>query len=209
MSLEKRAATMPLTADGQTIGGYAAVFNSPTDIGGMWNEVIAPGAFTESLRSGQDVLALYSHEVDRLLGRRSSGTLRLTEDARGLGVEIDLPDTSDGRDVGVLVKRGDLKGMSFGFVVTKQEWDETVEPPRRTIYQVDLREVTVTASPAYEDTEIGMRSLCTFRDTRKAEAIAARQAKHAHIDQRRAGKREILNKLAPENTSSGSNEPRQ
>jgi len=170
MQREIRATTAPLNVNGKTIGGYAAVFNSPTDIGGEWQEVIAPGAFTETLRSGQDVLALYSHELERLLGRRSAGTLRLTEDDKGLAVEIDLPDTSDGRDVGVLIERGDLKGMSFGFMVTKQEWDETITPPRRTIFAVDLREVTVTASPAYEDTEVGMRSLREAREARKPEA---------------------------------------
>lgn len=170
MQREIRASAQPLNVSGKTIGGYAAVFNSPTDIGGEWQEVIAPGAFTETLRSGQDVLALYSHELERLLGRRSAGTLRLSEDDKGLAVEIDLPDTTDGRDVGVLIERGDLKGMSFGFMVTKQEWDETVSPPRRTIFAVDLREVTVTANPAYEDTEVGMRSLQEARAARKPEA---------------------------------------
>lgn len=177
--MERRAAAASLTGDGKTIAGYAAVFNSPADIGDMWTEVITPGAFTDTLRSGQDVLALYSHEIERLLGRQSAGTLRLSEDDKGLAVEIDLPDTSDGRDVGVLVQRGDLKGMSFGFSVTKQEWDETVTPPKRTIMAVDLREVTVTADPAYEDTEIGMRSLTEARQTRKGKNFSAAQRRVA------------------------------
>ena len=172
-TMEKRAAAQPLSAKGSTLSGYAAVFNSPADIGGMWVAVIAPGAFTESLRSDADVLALYSHEVERLLGRRSSGTLRLVEDAKGLAIEIDLPDTSDGRDVGVLVERGDLKGMSFGFCVTHDEWDETVTPARRTIHAVDLCEVTVTAMPAYDDTELGLRS----RDAARSGRAAAEQRK--------------------------------
>lgn len=187
--IEKRAGTQPLKVNGQTIGGYAAVFNSPADIGGHWIEVIAPGAFAETLRSGGDVLALYSHELERLLGRRSSGTLRVVEDAKGLAVEIDLPDTSDGRDVAVLVERGDLKGMSFGFVVTHDEWDETQEPPRRTIHAVDLREVTVTATPAYEDTELGMRSLQRAReDSPRDRDQAQRNAKlaQARIAERKA-----------------------
>jgi len=158
--VEKRAATQPVAVDGMTVAGYAAVFNSPTNIGDMWQEVVAPGAFADTLRANDtDVLALYSHEIERLLGRQSSGTLRLAEDDKGLAVEIDLPDTTDGRDVATLIKRGDLKGMSFGFCVTHDEWDETVTPPKRTIHAVDLMEVTITASPAYEDTECGMRSL--------------------------------------------------
>jgi HK97 family phage prohead protease len=110
--------------------------------------------------------------LERLLGRESAGTLRLKQDDKGLAVEIDLPDTSDGRDVGVLIQRGDLKGMSFGFSVTKQEWDETVTPPKRTIMAVELYEVTITADPAYPDTEIGMAELAEAR----AEARRANRA---------------------------------
>lgn len=189
-SRETRASAQALAvapeSDGRTIAGYAAVFNSPTDIGGSWVEVVLPGAFTETLRGGRDVLALYSHELERLLGRQSAGTLRLREDGRGLAIEIDLPDTTDGRDVGVLVQRGDLKGMSFGFCVTKEEWDETLTPPRRTIMAVDLFEVTVTASPAYDDTEIGLRSLAQAQEARKAAEIEQRQAKRQSIARRLA-----------------------
>jgi HK97 family phage prohead protease len=189
MPKEIRASAQPVQSqsDGKTIAGYAAVFNSPTDICGLWTEVVEAGAFTETLSSGRDVLALYSHELERLLGRESAGTLRLSEDDKGLAVEIDLPDTSDGRDVGVLVQRGDLKGMSFGFCVTKQEWDETVTPPTRTIKAVDLYEVTITADPAYEDTEIGMRSLEEARSARKAKnfnAAAKRVARKMTVDLR-------------------------
>lgn len=191
--IEKRAASQPVAVEGMTVAGYAAVFNSPADIGDMWQEVVAPGAFAETLRSGSDVLALYSHEIERLLGRQSSGTLRLSEDERGLSVEIDLPDTSDGRDVATLIKRGDLKGMSFGFCVTHDEWDETTTPPKRTIHAVDLREVTITASPAYEDTECGMRSLEKVKAEReKREKEAEKKAdnyfkRKAETDQRVRG----------------------
>jgi len=191
--IEKRAASQPVAVEGMTVAGYAAVFNSPADIGDMWQEVVAPGAFAETLRSGSDVLALYSHEIERLLGRQSSGTLRLSEDERGLSVEIDLPDTTDGRDVATLIKRGDLKGMSFGFCVTHDEWDETTTPPKRTIHAVDLREVTITASPAYEDTECGMRSLEKVKAEReKREKEAEKKAdnyfkRKAETDQRVRG----------------------
>lgn len=191
--IEKRAASQPVAVEGMTVAGYAAVFNSPADIGGMWQEVVAPGAFAETLRSDSDVLALYSHEIERLLGRQSSGTLRLSEDERGLSVEIDLPDTSDGRDVATLIKRGDLKGMSFGFCVTHDEWDETTTPPKRTIHAAELREVTITASPAYEDTECGMRSLEKVKAEReKREKEAEKKAdnyfkRKAETDQRVRG----------------------
>src|SRR3546814_4468734 len=95
---------------------------------------------------------LFDHDRGRVLGRSSTGTLRLKEDDKGLAVEIDLPDTSDGRDVATLIQRGDVSGMSFGFRVTHDEWDETVDPPVRTVHAVELREVSVVSEPAYEGT---------------------------------------------------------
>lgn len=148
-----------LRADGgkRTLTGYAAVFGAQADIGGYFREVIAAGAFATTLQQ-DDVRALFDHDSGRLLGRKSTGTLRLEEDAKGLRVEIDLPDTSDGRDVAQLVERGDLDGMSFGFIVRKEQWDETVEPPTRTILDVELREVSAVTFPAYADTSLALRS---------------------------------------------------
>jgi len=166
--LERRTAMHGVEArakdDKKTLVGYAAVFNVEADIGGYWMERIEPGAFTKSL--GGDVRALVNHDSGRVIGRTKSGTLRLAEDAKGLAVEIDMPDTSDGRDLWTLVERGDISGMSFGFLVTRQEWDETAEPPVRTIKEVELHEISAVAWPAYGETEIGMRSL----DAARAEA---------------------------------------
>lgn len=141
---------------GKTASGYAAVFNSDADIGGYWRERIAPGAFSAAI--GGDIRALVDHDAGRVIGRTTAGTLRLAEDARGLAVEIDLPDTTDGRDVATNLELGNLTGMSFGFVVTKQSWDETVDPPLRTIERVDLHEVSIVAFPAYEATAVAVRS---------------------------------------------------
>lgn len=152
----------------RTLVGYAAVFNSRTDIGGWWTEQIAPGAFSETIKG--DVRALVDHDMGRVIGRTKSGTLRLAEDDRGLRVEIDVPNTTDGNDLWELVERGDISGMSFGFHVTKQEWDETVDPPLRTIQTVELLEVSAVAFPAYDDTELGKRALQEHRDAVAASA---------------------------------------
>ena len=183
MEIEKRGGTLGVEtrADGnkRTLVGYAAVFNSDADIGGHWIERIAPGAFSSTI--GGDIVALVDHDAGRVIGRTKSGTLRLAEDAKGLRVEIDVPNTTDGNDLWELVERGDISGMSFGFVVTKQSWDETIDPPVRTIHAVDLREVTATAFPAYDDTTIGKRSLEAARaeadlsdvQNRRQNAVAA------------------------------------
>lgn len=155
-----------------TVGGYAAVFGVTADIGGYFREVLAPGAFAETLKTA-DVRAYYGHKRDRLLGRKGAGTLRLKEDEKGLAVEIDLPDTTDGRDVRELIERGDIDGMSFGFMVLRQEWDETGEVPTRTIHEVELTEVSIVSVPAYDGTSIALRSLDEARNERRQSSFSA------------------------------------
>jgi uncharacterized protein len=168
----------------RTLVGYAAVFNSDAVIGDSFVERIAPGAFDRTI--GGDVLALYNHDMGRVLGRTKSGTLRLSVDTRGLKVEIDVPETMDGRDLWTLVERGDISGMSFGFSVTKQEWDETGDMPKRTILEAELYEVTATANPAYADTTLAARSL----EAARAEAGSEEQkARNAAAAQRRIAER--------------------
>lgn len=168
-----------------TAAGYAILFNQEQDIGGYWIETIAPGAFTRSLAQ-RDVVALHSHDSGRVVGRKGAGTLTLREDSTGLAFENPLPNTSDGRDLAVQIDRGDIPGMSFGFVTRKQEWDETVEPPRRTIIEADLFEITYTAIPAYPDTSVGLRSLEHIRVDREKRSItlslSARRARQAQAE---------------------------
>lgn len=184
--LEIRATKTPpelRAADGGKVAaGYAAVFGSKADIGDSFAEIILPGAFSESM--GGDIVALISHERARVIGRTTAGTLRLREDAHGLYVEIDLPDTSDGRDLAVQLERGDITGMSFGFRVTHDEWDDTGEIPVRTIHKVEVFEVSATAFPAYPDTSLALRSLDAARKEARqhnhdaaARRVAERRAK--------------------------------
>jgi len=179
MTLERRAITSPpevrSSDSGKTAKGYAALFNTRTDIGGMFSEMIAPGAFAETLKSS-DVRALINHDSGRVIGRSMAGTLRLQEDEKGLAVEVDLPDTTDGRDLAVQLERGDISGMSFGFRVTHDEWDESGGMPARTIRKVELYEVSAVAFPAYDDTSIALRSLDESRkETKRKNFNAAAQ----------------------------------
>ena len=186
MDVEKRTLVRPVelrAKDGARMAaGYAALFNSEAEIGGYFREVIAPGAFADAI--GGDVLALYDHDMGRVIGRSTAGTLRMTEDDTGLAVEIDLPDTTDGRDLTALMERGDIRGMSFGFMVTKETWDETVEPPLRTIQGIDLIEVSAVARPAYSDTSIALRSLTEARRTAKFSNVIGYLKRKATLQQR-------------------------
>ncbi|UPW82733.1 HK97 family phage prohead protease [Lysinibacillus sp. Ag94] len=138
------------------ITGYAAVFNSKTSIGGWFDEIIEPGAFARSLSENGDVRALFNHNWDNVLGRTKSGTLQLEEDNRGLKFEIELPNTSVGRDLAESMSRGDINQCSFGFWITEETWDYSIEPALRTIHEVELYEISVVSIPAYDDTEASL-----------------------------------------------------
>ena len=159
--IERRAAA-GVTASGRTLAGYVATFGTPAAIGGF-TERIAPGAFAATLASGRDVLALADHDLKAVLGRTKSGSLTLQEDAKGLRFELLLPDTRAGNDLVALAQRGDLGGMSFGFVATDEAWFDDV----RELRAVELHEVSVVqAWPAYQSTEVAMRSRKAFEEER-------------------------------------------
>lgn len=149
----ERRGTAGVTASGRTLTGYVATFGSEARIG-HFTESIRPGAFADSLTSGRDILALLDHKPDTLLGRTKSGTLSLREDAKGLAFDLKLPDTQAGRDLIALAERGDLGGMSFGFIAKDEEWNGD----RRELRSVELHEISVVQSwPAYQQTEINLR----------------------------------------------------
>lgn len=156
MSIEKRFQPAELRAKGRRLEGHAALFGATAEIGGGLVETIAPGAFANSLASRQDILALVDHDPTRVLARTKSGSLRLSEDSQGLSFDLDLPDTQAARDVLALAERGDLGGMSFGFVATSDDVNGTT----RTLRAVDLFEISVVSAwPAYEGTTVQARAL--------------------------------------------------
>jgi HK97 family phage prohead protease len=150
--LELRDA-QPDTGNVGTFRGYAAVFNSESEPL-PFVETITPGAFKRSLNSGREVRMFMNHNQDAVLASTKSGTLRLTEDSRGLFVEADLPDTTTGRDLRVLMERGDVHSMSFGFSVPTGGETRSPDGMSRNLSQVILHEVSVVSGfPAYRGTE--------------------------------------------------------
>ena len=149
-----------LSATGKTLTGYAAVFNSEAVLGDF-SEVIRQGAFAKSLATGSNIRALYQHQGDALLGTTRGGTLQLREDAKGLAFELALPDTSHGKDLAILVGRGDVAGCSFGFRVAPggDRWEQRGATLVRELLNVDLVEITLTSDPAYQDTTVALRNM--------------------------------------------------
>lgn len=151
--------------------GYAAVYDQPTtrqaDYAGT--ETIARGAF-DGVLGGADVLGLVDHDVSKVLGRTGNGTVRLRSDDHGLAFEIDLPDTTLGRDIRALVARGDLTGMSFGAVPGEVERAAGGVVHRTFKRLVDISVVTM---PAYEGTSVVARNAAAAVSVRE-QALRAR-----------------------------------
>jgi HK97 family phage prohead protease len=152
-------------ADGRpTIKGYAVVYNRlSVDLGGF-RERIMPGAFDAVLnrqRGRSDLVSYYNHNPDILLGRESSGTLKVWSDEKGVGFEVTPPATR--ADVLELVARSDVKGASFTFSVNKGGEGFTTDENGRAIREIraaTIYELGPVVQPAYPSTSaaVAMRS---------------------------------------------------
>jgi HK97 family phage prohead protease len=181
--------------------GHAAKTESRTEIGNplSWGfyEELAAGCFERTLENC-DARFLVDHDTSLLVARQSAGDLRLSLDP-DLAVESDLDtEVSYVRDLSRNVQKRRITGMSFGFVVRKDEWstvdvtttDEkgkeyTASADLRRITDVDLWEVSAVTFPAYEDTDAALRAL-QF----SPEQLTARMdmVRHAGIDKRMIGR---------------------
>jgi HK97 family phage prohead protease len=202
--MERRSLTEPVEVreESRTIAGYAAVFNSDAVIGGQFRERILPGAFGDAVEG--DVAALYNHDSGAVLGRTTAGTLRLREDDHGLAIEVDLPNTTVANDLRENLRLKNIRGMSFGFNVPKggDSWDFESEMPVRTISKLDVAEVSVVTFPAYDATEVALRSL---DDAKKSAEHERDKAEHnaaqaqARIAARRAAAEQKFRGIKPLN----------
>jgi HK97 family phage prohead protease len=172
--------------NGMSFGGYAAKYDSPS-LPLPFIETIAPGAFDRTLRSKNDIRAYVNHDERLILGSTRAKTLRLDNRPDGLYAEIDLPETTYGRDLSVSIQRGDTRTMSFGFSTVRDSWEDA---NTRTLHEIRLHEVSaVTGVAAYPATSATVRNLSliakrTHTDVEAlSEAIAALESGVMSADQ--------------------------
>lgn len=153
---------------GRRLRGHAAVFDTLSENLGGFREKIARGAFEESI-GNDDIRALFNHDPNFVLGRNRAKTLRLSEDERGLAIDIVLPDTQLARDLVIApIERGDITQMSIGFSVRSegQDWGEEDDGQVvRTLKKVRLFDVSPVTFPAYPTTDIAVRALTAFKQS--------------------------------------------
>jgi HK97 family phage prohead protease len=177
--IERRFVDLQAQITGKKLGGYAAVYNQRSDIG-AYLEMLAPTAFRSVLASPElDVRGLLNHDPSLLLAR-TPHSLRLSSDSHGLEFELDLPDTTAGNDVRAMVDAGLITGCSFGFVADQQDWSTHEGRDLRTHTSVGrLLDVSVVTYPAYEGTNVSLRSKPTTPATDgRSQLIRARARVH-------------------------------
>jgi HK97 family phage prohead protease len=162
--------------DKMTFSGYAAVFNSDSQPL-PFIERIAPGAFKRSLQSRNDVKLLWNHDSGEPLASTRSGTMRLFEDSKGLRVEAELAPTTRGKDLSILMERGDIDKMSFGFNVQSDSWSP--DGNIRTLESVRLLEVSIVTFPAYESSVAQVRSINEIEVDKLSDALLALETEDA------------------------------
>jgi len=178
--LRREVRSMPVSIDDSQdqkmlIQGYAIRFNEPAVFnfdGVEYREVIDPRALDKT--DMRDVPLRYNHSDNvMVMARTRNKTLQLIKDEQGLRILADLANTTAGRDLYELIKRGDVDKMSFAFTVAKDDYDR--ETRTRTILAIDkIFDVSAVDTPAYETTSISVRSY--FEAEAEKQRIALERA---------------------------------
>ena len=163
-----------------TIEGYAANFNVLSEDLGGFREILMPGCFKNAI-ANSDIRCLFNHDPNLILGRSTSGTLRVSEDEKGLRFECDPPETTYAKDLQVSMGRGDITQCSFGFRVAEDgaTWaKDSGGMWIRSIYNVEkLYDNSPVTYPAYTSTSCAVRSLLQIKEKEENEVkLAAEKA---------------------------------
>lgn len=149
----------------------------------MWGfvEIIDSSAFKKTLADGAEVFAFWAHDSAEVLASRSAGTLVLDNRPEGLHFQIETRDTVLSEDRWAAIDRGDVTGVSFGFITEREEWDLTVQPNVRTLKEVRLLEISPgVAFPAYTGAQsaAAVRTLMTEAGLDPRSALAPKPAEN-------------------------------
>lgn len=136
------------------IDGRAILFNSwSVDLGGF-RERMVPG----SVQLDGDLVALFDHATDKVLGRLSAGTMEVRPDDRGVAFTAYPPETTWANDLRVSMERGDIRGCSYRMMVDEDRWYVENGQVCRDVLKARISELTVTSMPAYPETTAEARS---------------------------------------------------
>jgi HK97 family phage prohead protease len=148
--------------ESRTIHIKSAVFNTETKIGNWFREKIDPAFFDDVLSdSTSETVALFNHNSDKILGRRTAKTLKLWKEEDALHGEFESPNTTAGNDLLESVKRGDISGCSFCFRVAEEQWIFDENNPSNDLRILkkceELIDVGPVTFPAYKETSVEVK----------------------------------------------------
>lgn len=136
----------------------------------LYVEAFTKSAFKKTIQEKSKIRVLNDHQWTSYLASTENRSLRLNNTKDALEFELDLPNTSEGRDVLALVDREDYKGSSVGFVVKEEKWqgledrNDSESLPSREIRQAQLLEISLTGDPAFSVATVSRRSLVRLAD---------------------------------------------
>lgn len=173
MNVQRFGVELRAEVKGRTLTGHASVFDQLAVLPTHY-ERMSSTAFDAALKNPDtDVRALVNHDPMHLLGRQSSGTLRVSVDSRGLPFEVDLPNTTYANDLREVVERGDLTGASFAFLPGDDDWERAPDG-RQVRTHVSVRElidVSAVTFPAYGGADVALRFVTFSSDARRASQL--------------------------------------
>ena len=108
------------------------------------------------------------------MARTTNNTLNLEINVTGLRITAELADTTQGKDLYKLIKRNDIKKMSFGFIVKEDKYD-AVTHTRRILKIEKLYDVSAVDTPAYLGTSLTARDYFTAQEQLKDNIITRRK----------------------------------
>lgn len=150
------------------IDGRAILFDSwSADLGGFRERMLPNSVELES-----DLVALFDHATDKVLGRTSAGTMEVRSDSKGVAFTAYPPATTWAADLRVSMERGDIKGCSYRMYVDEDRWYVQDGMVCRDVVRARVSELTVTSMPAYPET------------TAEARDRASQLAKAANVEER-------------------------
>lgn len=170
---------------GNIIVGRPIVYESKTDIAGMFAEIIERGALKKT--NLEDVRFLVNHDQSKVplaRSRRNSknSTMQLSVDDEGMEiqVELDTENNTEARNLYSAIERGDITGMSFMFGIDDEEWEDLdSDYPTRHIKSIStVVEVSAVTFPAYEETSISARDKSVVETAR----LAVETARSGEVD---------------------------
>lgn len=131
-------------------------------------ETIDPKAFILATANPDHPIDFYEeHDPSMLLATTANDSLQLNADMNGLSMDATMVDTQIARDAYQYIKSGIIKGMSFGFIVLNDEWDDSGDIPFRTVTELELLEVSAVRFPAYLASDIEARGFKSVKDFEK------------------------------------------